>query len=42
MDLGLAEALAEPLVQREAAGVVAAGLIMVAEVGAGECQESAG
>ena len=42
MDLGLAEAVAEPLVQREAAGVVAASLIIVAEVGAGGRQEAAG
>src|SRR5580692_3291004 len=35
-------AVAEPLVQREAAGVVATGLIMVAEAGAGVRQEAAG
>jgi hypothetical protein len=42
LDSGLAEAVAQPLVKREAAGVVAKGLIMVAEIGAGACQQAAG
>jgi hypothetical protein len=42
VDLGLAEAVAEPLVQREAAGEVAKRLIMVAELGTGEGKEPAG
>jgi hypothetical protein len=42
VDLGLAEAVAEPPVQRETAGEVVTGLIMVAEVGARVCQAAAG
>src|ERR1700751_5020042 len=42
VDLGLAEAVAELLVQCEARGEVATSLIMVAEVGAGVGQETAG
>ena len=42
MDLGLAEVVAEAAVQVEGVGEMSAGLLVVAEFGARECQESAG
>jgi hypothetical protein len=41
VDIGLAEAVTQPLVQPEAAGVVAKSLIVVLQVVVGACQEAA-